>query len=56
MTKRIPHNCTNCKHERIDYLTCMPTWWCESPNRKGWHEVGYLPRRRCRLFEPKVVK
>lgn len=39
MTKRILHNFTNCKHERIDYLTCRPTWWCESQKRNRWLEV-----------------
>ena len=53
MTKRIPHNCTNCRHEYIDHLTCMPVWWCKSPNRKGRREVGYSQRSRCRIFEPK---
>ena len=52
MTKRIPHNCTNCRYEFIDYLTIMPTWWCESPRRKGRREVGYSPMERCRYFEP----
>ena len=52
MTKRIPHNCTNCRYEFIDYLTTMPTWWCESPRRKGRREVGYSPMERCRYFEP----
>ena len=52
-SKRIPHTCPNCKHEHIDYLTALPTWWCESPNRKGKCEVGYSPRSRCRIFEPK---
>lgn len=51
--RRISHNCTNCKHEHVDYLTLMPTWWCDSPNFKGSREVGYSPMSRCRIFEPK---
>ena len=52
MAKRITHTCPNCKHEHIDYLTALPTWWCESPRRKGRGEVGYSPMERCRYFEP----
>lgn len=52
MTKRVNHCCGNCRHQRIDYLTTMPTWWCESPRRKGNRFIGYSQKERCRYFEP----
>lgn len=55
MAKQVRHECTNCKYEHVDYLTLRPTWWCENPKAKK-HEVGYAPKGRCRIFEPKEAE